>query len=369
VSRRSVFWRLVLLCCGIRAVLEIIGLVSLQRDGQPVWSNALDLWRRWDASHYLRLAQVGYRSGHPPPDDPLFIVFFPLFPLAVRTVSVVARDLVLSGLLVSLAASVGAGWFLYRIVELDADGSEAWRAVVLLFSFPTAYYLAAPYTEALFLFAVTASMYSARTGRWARSGMAGALATGTRITGVALLPALLVEAFSGRAEKAERASRLVWVMFAGSGLLLYLAINQIVDGDPLWFLKVQRSNWFQQPVPPWTSVIDGVSALLNDRPTNPVRTQIFAGRTAAVLIALPLLVVGIKRLRAADSVYAWTGFLLILSTSWLISLPRYLLVLYPLFMVGGKITSSKRVFVPLITVAALLQAVLFWRYAAGEWTF
>jgi Gpi18-like mannosyltransferase len=104
----------------------------------------------------------------------------------VYVVSLVVQNVVLSALVVSFAASVGAGYFLFRLVALDADEATAWRAVLLLFSFPTAYYLAAPFTEALFLFAVLASVYAARTGRWAEAGVAGALAPGPRVTGIAL---------------------------------------------------------------------------------------------------------------------------------------------------------------------------------------
>ncbi len=362
------FWQIVLLCIGVRVALEIVGVVSLTLHGEPVLSNALELWRRWDANHYLRLAEVGYRTGTPPPDDPLFIVFFPFFPLAVRIVSVLARDLVASGLAVSFLASVGATWLLYRIVALDRSEEEAWRAVVLLLSFPTAYFLAAPYSEALFLFAVLASVYAARTGRWARSGLAGALATGTRVTGVALLPALIAEAMRGRLGIADRGRRLAWVAASGTGLLIYLAINQLVHNDPLWFLEVQRMHWFQHAVPPWQSIIDGVRGMFEGS-NDSTRTLIFVGRTVAFAFALSLLVIAVRRLRVADTLYAWSGFVLILSTAWLISLPRYLLVLYPLFVVGAQLTRSKRVFIPIVVGGTALQVALFSRYAVGKWTF
>lgn len=365
---RTVFWRLVLLCLVIRLALEVLGLASIAAHGQPVWTNVLDLWNRWDAPHYLRVAEVGYRTGTPPPDDPLFIVFFPLFPLAVRIVAVVVRNLVLSGLLVSFAASVGAAWFLYRLVELDRGADEAWRTVLLLMTFPTAYFLAAPYSEALFLFAVVASIYAARTNRWIGAGLAGALATGTRVTGVALAPALLAEALRGRVPTSERIRRLAWVVLSAAGLVAYLAINHVVHGDAFWFLEVQRSHWFQKAIPPWQSIVDGVTALLNGV-GDPTGRFIYIGRIAAFVFAVPVLVLAIRRVRVANSLYAWSGFLLILSASWLISLPRYLLVLYPIFMVEARFTSSKRVLAPVLATGALLQGWLFWRYAVGAWTF
>ena len=369
-SAASLLKRLVLLCVGIRIALEVISLVSLAFHGQPVWTNMLDLWNRWDAPHLLRLAEVGYVESSPPPntDDPLFIVFFPFFPLAVHVVSLVVLNLVLSGLIVSFAASVGAGYFLFRLVALDADEATAWRAVLLLFSFPTAYFLAAPFTEALFLFAVLASVYAARTSRWAASGVAGALATGTRITGIALAPALLVEVFARKAGVSERVRRVAWISVAAAGLLIYLAINLIVHGDPLYFLQVQRTHWSNQAAPPWEPVQVAIESLIaggNDF----TFIFVFVGRIAGVLVALPLLVLAVRRLRLPDVLYGWTGFILILSSSWLISFPRYLLVLYPLFVVGARLTRSLRVLIPFVLAGAALQGWLMWRYGVGQWTF
>ncbi len=362
--------RLVLLCAGIRVGLEAIGLASLAFHDQPVWTNALDLWNRWDAQHYLRLAEVGYVQSSPPPDteDPLNIVFFPFFPVAVYIVSAAVPNLVLSALVVSFAASVGAGYFLFRLVALDADEATAWRAVLLLFSFPTAYFLAAPYTEALFLFAVLASVYAARTGHWAGAGLVGALATGTRVTGIALAPALLAEAFAKRVGMRDQVRKLAWISLAAAGPLTYLAINQIVHGNPLYFLDVQRMHWFQRLVPPWQPVQEAIESLLaggNDF----TFTFIYTGRIAGALVALPLLVLAVRRLRLPDVLYGWTGFVLILSAAWLISLPRYLLVLYPLFVVGARLSRSPRVLIPIIVAGAALQGWLMWRYSVGQWTF
>ncbi|MGH3842006.1 MAG: mannosyltransferase family protein [Pseudonocardiaceae bacterium] len=369
-STRSLLGRLVLLCAGIRIGLEAIGLVSLATDHQPVWPNALELWNRWDAPHYLRLAEVGYVQSPTPPntEDPFFVVFFPFYPFAVHIVSFVLQNLVLSGLVVSFAASVGAGYFLFRLVALDTDEATAWRAVLLLFSFPTAYFLAAPYTEALFLFAVLASVYAARTSRWSGAGVAGALATGTRVTGIALAPALLAEVFARKASVRDRVRALAWISLASAGLLTYLAINRIVYGNPLWFLEVERTHYFQQLVPPWEPLQEAVTALMagvND----PTFTFIYVGRVAGTLVAVVLLGLAVRRLPLPDVLFGWTNLVLVLSSSWLIALPRYLLALYPLFVVGARVSRPPAVFVPLVLAGAALQGWLMWRYSVGHWTF
>ncbi len=378
---RTVFWRIVALSVAIRVALQVLGMISLAAHGQPLWDRAIEMWSHWDAPHYLRIAEVGYTPEHPIPpecrlpnrpvhpcDDHLFIVFFPFFPTAVWLVSFVFRNLVVSGLVVSLLASIGAAWFLYRLVERDNGHEQAWRAVMLLFAFPTAYYLAAPYSEALFLFAVVGAVYAARVGTWAGAGVAGALATGTRVTGLALLPALLAEALRDRVERRQRTIRLAAIALATGGLAVYLLINHIVHGNPLHFLDVQRSHWFQHLVPPWQPIVDAIRAIA-DGPQPGDATFIYWGRLAGFVFAVPMLAIGAKRLRASDNVYGWVGFLLIMSASWLISLPRYLLVLYPLFLVGADLIRSRRAMTIAIVSGVTLQIWLFWRYAVGLWTF
>lgn len=370
LSTATLLGRLVLLCAGIRIGLEAIGLTSLATHGQPVWTNALELWNRWDAPHYLRLAEVGYVHSSPPPntDDPFFIVFFPFFPLAVHIVAYALRNLVLSALVVSFAASVGAGYFLFRLVALDADESTAWRAVLLLFSFPTAYFLAAPFSEALFLFAVVASVYATRIGSWKGAGLAGAIATGTRVVGIALGPGLLAEVFARKAGVRDNVRRLAWISLTAAGLLTYLAINQIVYGDPLTFIAVQRTHWSNQAAAPWQPMKEAIVALMAGG-NDPTFTFIYGGRVAGVLVAVPLLVLAIRRLRLADVLYRWTALILTLSSSWLISFPRYLLALYPLFMIGARLSRPLSVLAPLVVAGAALQGWLMWRYSVGQWTF
>lgn len=350
---------ILLIAVGLRVGLEVLGLLATGGD-----AGALDLWARWDAPHFLRIAEVGYRTVG---EDRLFIVFLPGFPAAVALVGLVVGDLVAAGLLVSLGASVGAGWYLYRLVRLDAAHAEARRAVLLLFLFPTGYFLAAPYSEALFLLGVVGSLYAARTGRWGWAGAGGALATVTRLTGIALLPALLWEAWRAHRREAEPLRRLVPLAAAPLGLLAYLGANLGVHGDALAFLDIQRGHWHQRPLPPWRSVVDAANGILQGASGDFL--FIFAGRIAGAAFAVAVLLLGWRRLTTGDHVYAWGSLLLVLSASWLISLPRYLLGIYPLFVVLAHLTRHRPVFWGTLGIGAAAQAFLFWRYAQGMWTF
>ncbi len=366
-SPRTLLLRCVLLCLLARVALQVVGMASVSNSGGDPWDRFFTLWSAWDAPHYLRLAEVGYRGEGSPGDDPLFIVFFPAYPAAVAVAHVVLRDLVLAGLTVSFAAAVAACYLLHRLVCLHSDRTTADRAVLLLLAFPTAFFLFAPFTESLFLVGALGAVYAARTGRWPLAAAAGALASGARVVGIAVAPALAFQALREPGSAAARTRRLAWAGASAAGLAVYLGINQVVHGDPLHFLEVQREHWFQHRVWPWVPVQDAWDGLA-DGVTGDLRF-ILISRLVAVAGIVAVLVLGARHLPRGDLVFVCVAFGITMSASWLISLPRYALALYPLFVIGARRTSSPRVFVPTLALGVAIQGWLFYRYASGRFTY
>src|SRR5262249_53384011 len=91
-----------------------------------------DVWARWDSGWSLRIAEHGYGAGWHADT-----AFYPLYPLAVSGLGrVFGGHYVLAGVLISLAASLGAFFLLHRLAEerLGADGAR--RSVLYLAVFP-----------------------------------------------------------------------------------------------------------------------------------------------------------------------------------------------------------------------------------------
>ncbi len=350
----------------LRLPLFLVGLAAAASAAAgDLTGSVTGMWVRWDAAHYLRIADVGYRSSG---EDALFIVFFPLFPLLVALTDFVVRNLVVASLIVTTLCSIGAGWLLHRLVALDSSEDEGWRAVVLLFAFPTAYALFAPFSESLFLLCVLGSIYAARTKRWWIAGMAGLAATATRLVGLALVPALLVEALSQRGEEESTSRRLGAIALVPIGFLSYLAINAGVHGDPLHFLQVQEEHWFQRAVPPWISVRDGIAGL-QGIDWGVESLLVYPARLGAIAFALALLAYGWRSLRWADRTFAGATLLMTMSAAWLISLPRYLLAIYPLFMTMARLGRRKWLFWGAAAAGFAVQLFLFSRFTRGMWAF
>jgi hypothetical protein len=323
------------------------------------------MWLNWDPAHYVRIADVGYRSSG---EDALFIVFFPLFPLLVAGAGIVVRNLVVASLLVTTLSSVAAGWLLHRLTGLDRGPEQSWGATIVLFSFPTAYALFAPYSEAVFLMCVLGSVYAARTGRWWLAGVAGAAATATRMVGLALVPALLVEAFVAQRGKGERGRKLAAIALVPLGFLSYLLVNQVVHGDPFHFLQVQDEHWFQHAVPPWVPVTDAIESMRGTELT--VESfLVHPARLVALAFALAVLAFGWRAMRWTDRTFTVATMLMVLSASWLISLPRYLLGVYPLFTTLGGLGRRPWALAAVASVGMVLQLLLFARFARGMWAF
>lgn len=94
----------------------------------------LDIWRRWDASLYLDIAQRGYAADVA---DGNAAAFFPLYPLGVRALAVTGLGHLEAALLLSALSTLVACVFLYRLAE-QVHGLDGAKAALYLLLFPTA---------------------------------------------------------------------------------------------------------------------------------------------------------------------------------------------------------------------------------------
>ena len=174
------------------ALTFLLAYVSFVMNMDKFPESFTSIWTTWDAQQYIHIAESGYTSDK---SDGLhlLIAFFPFYPLLIKLFSFIFQNYVISGLVVSNIAYVISLFYLYKLVLLDFEKDTAFRAVIYISIFPTAYFLHAVYTESLFIALSIASFYYARNEKWAYAGVLGMLAAMTRITGIILLPILLVE--------------------------------------------------------------------------------------------------------------------------------------------------------------------------------
>lgn len=352
------------------AKLLLIAVVVLLQAGQSNLAvggiaDWLGWWRRWDAPHYLRLAEHGYSTD---PENAIFIVFFPLFPWLIRALGATIGDYHIAALLLSTAASLVLGLLLYRLTAMEYGCRVAQRAVLLLFVFPTSYVLHIAYTESLFLMFAVGAFHAARTAHWRLAAVLVCLAMMTRINGIFLIPALLWEAWRQHRD-GESSLTAAWpLLLTPAGLLPYLSLNYLLFADPLQFLDYQSGHWHKQLAPPWQGVRGAWSWTQNGRePWTRLLVGhfelLFAGLAVVASVAVALLMRG--------SYALWTGFntLLFLSTNFLQSTPRYCLVLFPMLMLAARGLRSTPAWTAVVCASSMLLLWFAWRFAMGQWAF
>ncbi len=350
---------------GIRVAIMFAALfvvIVFQPAAVPSKDPFLEIWNRWDAPHFFELA----RGGYGPPTDPARIVLFPLFPVLIAVGSLVAQPLFAAmaiSFLATLAASVGV----YRLARLDYSRGTARAAVVAMNLFPTAFAFVAPYSEAPFLAFAVWSLLAARSRDWRGAEILGMLASLTRLQGVFLFPGFLLEYWLIR----RRLGRdVVWLGLVPVGLLVYLAINVAVFGDPLHFVAVQRTVFNVANEAPWDALpglLGGVTSPKHDEFWATVYLAPFV--TYLVMGAVALWTLWSWRRRPAEAVYSTLTFASLTTLSWPISLPRYILGLPAAF--SGLAVLSRRIpgGVAFTALSTMLFTVFLTLFAIGHWAF
>ncbi len=332
------------------------------------------IWNRWDAPHYLDLARWGYMAVDPgvtptfgqTGDMDLMIVFYPLFPAAIASLLWILPDLV-APIVVSTVASMAAVVLLYRVVARDLGPATGRRAAIFLLIFPTAYFLHIGYTESLFLALVLGSFLAARSGRWWLAGLLGGFSALTRVNGLVLIPSLLADAWS-----AWRVTRRVepawgWIGLVALGFGGYLLLNLAVYGNPFAFVQIQSEHWFKSLAWPWIG-IGGVVGRLGGGSLEDVAI-LGVAELAAIGLGLAGTVVALLRFRAAWTVWMAGNWLLFVGTSYVLSVPRYDLAMFPLFAWFALMAERRWVGVGLGAVSVILLLWFSARFVTGAWAF
>jgi hypothetical protein len=320
---------------------------------------------RWDSVWYLAIAHGGYDH------EPARTAFFPLYPLMIRGLGIVIGSDLIAGVLISIAAFAVALVLLHKLATLEIGADHARITVMLLAFCPVAYFFSAVYSESLFLALSVGAIYQARLGRWAVAGALGGLAAASRNSGIVLIvPLLLLYLYGPRTDRPpppalSPRSRLrvlaprhpirpsiAWIALVPAGVAAYIGWLALKYGDGLAPFRAQQV-WFRHFAGPFGGVWDGTVAAwealrqILHGPPPPLYFKAAGGDPMMVagqnLFLFGFLLAGVascvgalRRLPIAYGGYAVAALALPLSYPVtplpLASLPRYEVVLFPLFM-------------------------------------
>ncbi len=174
--------------------------------------------------------------------------FFPLYPAAIRLASwPLLGHYYGAALLVSWSSLLGCLVYLRRLALIyrreGDDGDAGFRACLCLLLFPTAFFLAAGYSESLFLLCAAGALYHARRSSWVLSGAWGFLACLARPVGLAVAAAVMLEAARQAGWRPRGLKpRMAAVLLAPLGLASYMAYLWWRFSDPLIFTEAEKAG-------------------------------------------------------------------------------------------------------------------------------
>jgi hypothetical protein len=332
---------------------------------EPISGGAAELllgvWQRFDTLWYLRIAAQGYAA-----DDPS-TVYFPLYPLLIRLLgTALAGNYLVAALVISNLCYIGVLYCLYKLTELQFGKANARRSSLYLAIFPTAFFFLAAYTESLFLLLTLAAILCAHEKRWWLAGIIGFLASLARLQGVVLLAPLLYAYLRDRGFRLSNlGADLLGPIIVPGGAILFMAYQYLILGSgPL--LSTYQTQLYAQFVWPWDNILAVCLKILS-----PEGTFIDVLNLSLLGIFLAMTVRSFRRVPLEYGIYmAVTVFVLLIRRTTLqplVSMSRYVLVLFPAFMIWGHWGRDSRVQRLIIYPSVALLLYLSGQFAMWGW--
>lgn len=325
--------------------------IAIRRHSIP--ERLRELAMRSDGSWYIGVARDGYEKEPFNLDKEHNWAFFPLYPLALRSIARFTGHYRLVGIGLSNLFFFLALILLHKLVlAFDYDEPLANRAIFYVAAFPTSYFFSLPWTSALFFLVTVGSFLAAKRGVWWLAGLCAALASATRYNGIFLFPALLIFYWQSHRPFKLRAEML-WLLLAPAGLLSFMAYLYSITGNAFAFADAQaawkvRWGFFLQPLLTFIISPFELSAGWNFRMLN----------FAAAVLGLSCCAAWLKRRQWAWAFYILISVVTPLSTITLEGHARYMVSLFPLFVMLAIWGRSPLIDQTIRTVSLVLLALM-----------
>ena len=329
--------------------------ISTDNYNQEKGWNLVSLHSRWDSSWYLDIVENGYKYKS---DDALSnIVFFPVYPLLIKfTSSIFSVSNIFSGWMISCFFLFLSAIYLYRLIKEFHKESDPLLSVFLLLIFPTAFFLNAIYTESIFLFLSVASFYYALKRKYFWSALFGMVASLTRITGLFLFIPLIVQGFIQEGFERSTIKKCWPLFFIPIGTFLFFLFYWFRFGNFLLFFKVENA-WGR------SFHFNAEHFLFSSQPAiaNFSLDIFYALFIFIIILAL------IKKKYWAYALYVALTVIAAMSSGTLMSIGRYILVLFPIYIIGSSIRTDlmKYAWIMISLSLMILNTILFvnWYWA------
>ena len=332
-------------------------------------------WDHWDTGNFENIALHSYSV-------PTLTAFFPLYPVLMRFIIPLTHNVLTAGFIVSNLAGLVLSVVLYQIVSEDAGEEQANRAVLYLSLFPSAFFLVAAYNESLFVCLTLLSFYYMRHGQWWLAGTFGLLGSLTRSAGIFLMLPFCYEYLrqhNFRVQKFRLDGLGILLIPAGLGIFGLYCYKHF--GDFLIFSRVQ-SGWYRHFELPWYGMQEAFKASIASSGLLSFQGIHMTMQLGIDLFILALLVLGMvgpwrfPRSQWSYLVYGLALYIFLNSVPviggstppyTLKSMIRFMLEVFPAFIVLAKMGKSRFVHMNYLMVAGSLFFFLMTQFLIGRW--
>lgn len=360
-----IIWRLLLTACGAIAPHLIAYQPSFPYADSilPEYgSKLLYSWANFDGVHYLTIIQKGYFGTG------AIQAFFPLYPLVIRAMTSIVQNPITAGIIVSIISLTISLYFLQKLLIIDHQKKVVIRIMLLILLFPTAFFFTSLYTESIFFMLSVMSFYFARKRQFLLAAICAALASATRVTGILLFPALLIEYFDdrkvGKLSPVHKFKDMAVISLSSVGLISFMVYLHQTFNDALLFLHVQSQFGAGRQTDKLVMLYQVFYRYIKMAITVQRDSLLYYTVLTEFVIAiifLTLLILAFKYTRKSYAFYAIVSFIIPTLTGTFTSLPRYVLVLFPAFIVAAKIIPPKYfpIVISLSGILLIINTILF----------
>jgi hypothetical protein len=282
----------------------------------------------WDAQPYLIISESGYQA------DSRLAAFFPLWPFCIWLFSyLTAGHHLLSGIILANIVSVFALLALHEYVSAEKGLRFADRTLLLLLAFPGSLFLMFPYSEALFLLLTVSFFHQLTKSNYFITGILGFLAALTRPVGV-----LLIIPCALRLLRDRKFSALPSIALPLLGYLSYLAIMYFYTGDALRGFRAQEEFFSSASLSKIFDIVGFIKSLYG-----PTQVHGFIGSVIDRIwfllfcASLPF----IWKMNKEWFSYSLLMGLVPAMTLSFVSFTRYVMVIFPVFIVSAHLFSAE----------------------------